>query len=67
MRTFIIPIPIIVVTFILAVGAYAGEPEKKIKNSLGMEFVLIQPGNFLMGSPKVNPVDLPVKDRTGSM
>ncbi|MDZ7699388.1 MAG: formylglycine-generating enzyme family protein [Deltaproteobacteria bacterium] len=25
--------------------------EKKVRNSLGMEFVYIRPGNFMMGSP----------------
>ncbi len=29
----------------------AGAVEKPIANSLGMEFVLIQPGIFIMGSP----------------
>ena len=29
--------------------------EQKLKNSLGMEFVLIQPGKFMMGSPEDEP------------
>ena len=29
----------------------AKEPKKRVTNSLGMEFVLIRPGTFMMGSP----------------
>jgi formylglycine-generating enzyme required for sulfatase activity len=36
-------------------GAQAEEPREKIQNSLGMEFVLIGPGTFLMGSPEIEP------------
>ena len=55
MRKFIIPIQFIVVMLSLAFSGYAEEPKERIKNSLGMEFVLIQPGKFLMGSPKDEP------------
>ncbi len=60
MRKFIIPIQFILVQFILvmlslAFSSYAEEPKEKIKNSLGMEFVLIKPGKFLMGSPEDEP------------
>jgi sulfatase modifying factor 1 len=34
------------------VQAQAKEPPKYVKNSLGMKFVWIEPGTFLMGSPK---------------
>ena len=33
----------------------AEESKKKIKNSIGMEFVLILPGKFMMGSPENEP------------
>lgn len=55
MRKFIIPIQFIVVMLSLALSGYAEEPKERIKNSLGMEFVLIQPGKFLMGSPEDEP------------
>jgi len=60
MRKLIIPIQCVLVQFILvmlclAFSSYAEEPKEKIKNSLGMEFVLIKPGKFLMGSPEDEP------------
>ena len=55
MRKFIIPTQIIVVLFGLVLAGYAEQPTKKFENTLGMEFVLIQPGQFMMGSPKDEP------------
>ena len=55
MRKFIIPIQFIVVMLSLAFSGYAEEPKERITNSLGMEFVLIKPGKFLMGSPEDEP------------
>ena len=55
MRKFIIPVLFIVVMLSLAFSAYAEEPKERIKNSLGMEFVLIKPGKFLMGSSADEP------------
>ncbi len=42
----------IVVMIGLSSISNAEESKKKLKNSLGMEFVLIQPGKFIMGSPE---------------
>ena len=55
MRKFIIPIQFIVVMLSLAFSGYAEEPKEKITNSLGMELLLIQPGQFMMGSPEDEP------------
>jgi len=58
MRKFIASIQFIVfigVTLGFVLSVYAEEPKKRIKNSLGMEFVWIKPGNFLMGSPEDEP------------
>jgi len=35
--------------------AQADEPQKRVSNSLGMEFVLLPAGSFLMGSPPDEP------------
>ncbi|MGD8368632.1 MAG: formylglycine-generating enzyme family protein [Desulfobacterales bacterium] len=58
MRKFTIPIQFIV--FILAAqgivsSLHAEEPRARIRNSVGMEFVLIKPGSFQMGSPEDEP------------
>ena len=55
MKKFIIPIQFILVTLSIAFTGYAEEPGERVKNSLGMRFVLIQPGKFLMGSPEDEP------------
>ena len=55
MRKFIIPVLFIVVMLGFTFSGYAEEPKERIKNSLGMEFVLINPGKFLMGSPADEP------------
>ena len=52
MRKFIIPIQILLMTGSLAFNGYAEQPKQKITNSLGMEFVLVKPGKFMMGSPE---------------
>ena len=38
-----------------ALPAWAGPPPARITNSLGMEFVLIPAGSFMMGSPRHEP------------
>jgi len=55
MRKFIIPIQLIMVILSFAFSGYAEEPKERIKNSVGMEFVLIKPGKFMMGSPEDEP------------
>ena len=55
MRKFIIPIQFIVVMLSLAFSGYAEEPKEWITNSVGMKFVLIKPGKFMMGSPEDEP------------
>ena len=55
MRKLIIPIQFIVIMVSLAFNGYAEQPREKITNSLGMEFVLIKPGQFMMGSPENEP------------
>ena len=55
MSKFIIPIQFIVLILSLAYSGYAQEPGERIRNSIGMEFVRIQPGKFLMGSPEDEP------------
>ncbi len=39
----------------LAAGAAAADPPARLTNDLGMEFVLLPPGEFLMGSPEGEP------------
>jgi formylglycine-generating enzyme required for sulfatase activity len=39
----------------LLLNSHAEQPKEKITNNLGMEFVLIKPGQFTMGSPKDEP------------
>jgi len=55
MRKIFSPIQVIVVFAMLTCNGYAQEHKEKIKNSIGMEFVLIQPGRFMMGSPEDEP------------
>ena len=55
MRKLIIPLQFIAVMLSLAFIGYAEEPKERISNSLGMEFVLIKPAKFMMGSPKDEP------------
>lgn len=59
MRKFFIPIQVIVVIAMLTCNGYAQEHKEKIKNSIGMEFVLIKPGKFVMGSPEGEPGRFP--------
>jgi|APCOG7522876152_1049122.scaffolds.fasta_scaffold15171_2 formylglycine-generating enzyme required for sulfatase activity len=55
MRKLIIPIQFIMVMVALVFNGYAEQPKEKITNTLGMELVLIQPGQFMMGSPEDEP------------
>ena len=55
MRKFAILTQFIVIIVGIALTAYAEPPKERITNSLGMEFVLINPGHFMMGSPKDEP------------
>jgi formylglycine-generating enzyme required for sulfatase activity len=55
MRKIIIPIEFIMVMGCLVFSGYAEQHKERITNSLGMEFVLIKPGRFMMGSPKDEP------------
>lgn len=55
MKKYIIPIQLILVLFGLSFSGYAEQPKEPIINSLGMEFVLIKPGKFMMGSPEDEP------------
>jgi formylglycine-generating enzyme required for sulfatase activity len=55
MRKLIIPLQFIAVMLSLAFIGYAEEPKERISNSLGMEFVLIKPAKFMMGSPEDEP------------
>ncbi len=55
MRKFIMPVQFIIVMVVFVFNSYAEQPREKITNSLGMEFVLIQPGQFMMGSPEDEP------------
>ena len=52
MRKLIITIQFIMVIGCLAFDGYAEQPKERITNSPEMEFVLIKPGNFIMGSPE---------------
>jgi len=38
-----------------AFSVYAEQPKERITNSLGIELVLINPGEFMMGSPEDEP------------
>ena len=55
MRKIIIPIEFIMVMGCLVFSGYAEQHKERITNSLGMEFILIKPGQFMMGSPKDEP------------
>ena len=55
MRKLIIPIQCILVIGCLAFNGYAEQPKETFTNILGMEFVLIKPGKFKMGSPEDEP------------
>jgi len=55
MRKLIIPLQFIAVMLSLAFNGYAEEPKERIKNSIGMEFVLIQPEILMMESPEDEP------------
>ena len=55
MRRLIIPIQLAVVILSLPLNGYAEQAVKSFKNSVGMEFVLINPGKFQMGSAEDEP------------
>ena len=55
MRKLIIQTQFIVFMVGITLNGYAEPPKDRITNSLGMEFVLIKPGQFVMGSPKDEP------------
>ncbi|MCG6895304.1 MAG: formylglycine-generating enzyme family protein [Desulfobacteraceae bacterium] len=58
MRKIRLPIQLfvsIVVVLGVVLSVFAEGFEESIENSLGMEFVLIKPGKFLMGSPEDEP------------
>ena len=55
MRKLIIPIQFIMVMGCIAFNGYAEQPKERITNGLGVEFVLIKPGKFMMGSPEDEP------------
>lgn len=55
MRRLIIPIQLAVVILSLALNGYAERAVESFKNSVGVEFVLIKPGKFQMGSPEDEP------------
>jgi len=55
MRKLIIAVQFIMVMVAFVFNSYAEQPKEKITNSLGMELVLIQPGQFMMGSPEDEP------------
>ena len=55
MRKIIVPVQFIMVMVAFVFSSYAEQPREKITNSLGMELVLIQPGQFIMGSPQDEP------------
>jgi formylglycine-generating enzyme required for sulfatase activity len=52
MKKLFIPVQCILILFAFAFNSSAEQPQGKITNSLGMEFVLINPGKFMMGSPE---------------
>lgn len=45
----------LLLSFLPAGPALSAAPPQRVANSLGMEFVLIQAGSFMMGSPKREP------------
>ena len=55
MRKLTILTHFIVVMLCIAFNGSAEPPKDRITNSVGMEFVLIKPGQFMMGSPKDEP------------
>ena len=57
MKKYIIPIQFIMVLVLvlLTLSGHAEQPKAKISNSLGMEFFIIEPGKFMMGSPENEP------------
>ena len=55
MRIIIIPILFILIMGSFAFNGHAEQPQERITNSLGIEFVLIKPGKFMMGSPEDEP------------
>ena len=55
MKKLIIPALFTMVMVAYAFDSSAEQPKEKIINSLGMEFVLIKPGKFMMGSPEDEP------------
>jgi formylglycine-generating enzyme required for sulfatase activity len=55
MKKLIFLIQFIVVISASIFAVYAQQPEEKITNTLGMEFVLIPNGQFMMGSPEDEP------------
>ena len=57
---------LLLVGLVLTAGILAAQsaPEKTFTNSIGMEFVLIPPGTFKMGSDRGDPDERPVHDVT---
>lgn len=55
MRRIFIPIQFALAILFIAYNSHAEQAMQSFKNSLGMEFVLIQPGKFMMGSPEDEP------------
>ncbi len=57
-KTLFYPSLLAIILFIVAIIGYwmlRADPEKRITNALGMEFVYIEPGTFMMGSPEDEP------------
>src|SRR2546423_14525850 len=57
---------LLLVGLALTMGTLAAQstPEKTFTNSIGMEFVLIPPGTFKMGSDRGDPDERPIHDVT---
>ena len=56
MRQIVSFFAVFLTIFLLAEStAFADSPAKGFRNSLGMEFVYIPPGTFMMGSPEDEP------------
>jgi formylglycine-generating enzyme required for sulfatase activity len=55
MRRTIIPIQLALIILCLAINGHAEQNAQSFKNSLEMEFVLIKPSKFVMGSPESEP------------
>jgi formylglycine-generating enzyme required for sulfatase activity len=55
MKKYIISVQFIVIFLALVLSGYAEQPKERFTNGLGMEFVLIKPGKFMMGSPEDEP------------